>query len=354
VSKEAFCSNVGKFLQNNPPCLTDVHKERVQPKPVANDRTRSLLIRGSNMRFVCTALCVMLLTSCYPVLPYKSRAELINKGEAEDVVVLDIDTARDMVVGLRLVLSDASYERQKAALIGGETLFYGTLVAAVGVAVDEIGVRNVGGGVAALSTILTNHYRLTDQQVAFHKAALRAQCVEDAIAPISPTVRILLPARITKDVGGDDITGQYDDVPGITLDAVNKIQGDLEVALAGITLPVASKDDLNKIFDGWFNAKQDADASDPGGDAGTAATNAVSTANAAFGALGSSTPTLASALYTNCTDRRRLSRSQRRQCDLGELAMRPGIEIQDKKRAFLVAIQTYKTTVDACLAQNAQ
>jgi hypothetical protein len=318
------------------------------------------------MRFVLACLATMLLSSCalYPVVPYRDRAELVAAGEAEDLKPLDVPTARNMIVGLRLILTESSFKRQRLSLIAGESLFYGTLLAAVGVATDSIATRNVGGGVAALSTVMSNHYRPSDQEAVFHKAAVRAQCVEDALAPISPTVRLFLPARLTilntKRVGAlpEDVTGTYDDVPRVTLDAVNKIQGDLEVALAGIALPASSKDDLNKIFDKWFEKKEEAEDTEPEGDADDAEVMKIVHSSPGLNKSGSAIATkadLRNTVVKECpTERSGFAKEERQRCEILEFAARPKVQIEDAQRQFLTAIQTYKTTVDACLAQHTQ
>lgn len=319
------------------------------------------------MRSFIACLFAILLSSCalYPVVPYKNRSDLVAAGEAESLEPLDIPTARNMIVGLRLILTQSTFDRQRLTLVAGESLFYGTLLAAVGVATDSIATRNVGGGVAALSTVMSNHYRPSDQEAVFRKAAVRAQCVEDAIAPISPTVRLFLPARLmvahTKNSKSppDDVTSTYDDIPRVTLDAVNKIQAELAVALAGIALPASSKDDLTKIFDTWLEKKKEAEETEPTGDAADE--------NAIVDHVNSlSTPSETRKQYTTVSDiannvtiecttaSSELTRMQRQRCEAITFALLPKVQIEDAQRKFLHAVQTYKATVDACLAQHTQ
>jgi hypothetical protein len=324
------------------------------------------------MRTIAIAVLALCLSACalYPVKPYSNRKQLVVAGDAEGLQAIDLATARAMIVGLRVVLMDSSRDRERLSLVASESLFYGSLLAAIGVATDSIATRNVGGGVAALSTVMSNHYQPSTQEAAFHKAGLRALCIEDAIAPISPEVRIFLPRdlKVTRpDQSVDDVSSAFDKVPDVTLGAINTIDSDLEVALAGIALAAPSKDDLQKTFADWNDAKKKANNSKPTTGDGSDATveNALHQSNdlvhlQAFAQITKVAPAkitkadIVDAAESCSAAQVDASPETQAACRLLRIAAKPQVEIEDMQRAFVAAVETYKTTVDACLAQHTQ
>jgi len=204
--------------------------------------------------------------SVYPVAPKKTTKELIAAAGSDDIPNMQLAESRLALIGLHNILEAAAGGREKTNLIASELLYYGTLVAVLGVTLDSRAARNAGAAVGAGAELFSGHYHLSDQQVVFEKALARVDCGRDAIAPMTPAILDTFPSKDLADVtptptkeqsdsGVKDAATSFAELPQNTLDFVNKVQSDLKVALSKVVLSAPSKDDLNKSIDTWNKAR---------------------------------------------------------------------------------------------------
>lgn len=265
------------------------------------------------MRSIIAALLCVAVCGCYPVRPWHDDAELIAQGDAKHFSAMDLEQSLKLVDGLNKVLLKSSNDRRTAELFLSETLFYGSVVAAVGVLKDSRAARNTGGGVAALSSLLGAHYQLSDQRVAFGNALKRAVCLADTIAPIDEATR----AKFSPDFDGDgELASAFDQIGPETRSTVEAIGSALDASLLAISLPTPNKDQLSQTLGALSEAKENADdkakAIKPGDTGARSAfrTDAEKAASAAADA--------------------------------------------DAKRRFSTAVLTYKATLATCLVEHPQ
>jgi hypothetical protein len=255
------------------------------------------------------------LTSCaslYPHQPWTSRDELIKTGQEHQLVPITVNDARNLIIGLYEVLSDAKKSRDLQALVGEEVTFYGTLIAVAGITADSRAARNSGGVLAGLAALLVGHYKPADQSLIFDKAAQRVDCLKEAMRPISPQVRNLFGADFG--TGNDDVVAAYAEIPAQTIDFVDTISKDLNAALQSVVLSAPSKDELTTTMQGWKDSKNKAKP-------------AVAPTVVAQGVLRSS---------LSVTDLDAQTR------------------VHDEMQALLVAVRDFHTNGAACLVQHTQ
>ncbi|MCF7220714.1 hypothetical protein [Marilutibacter chinensis] len=181
------------------------------------------------------------------------------------------------------MLAQETDARQKAEIIASEATFYGTFLAALGVAIDKVGVRNTGAGAATLSGLFTGRYRLADQQVVLRKAEARAACLEKTLTPAVFDQKEL--ERLTGDsrsrarataesmkLGDAAILNAADNpalnrwalseaetlvanastgrerIPELTWRALRRLTNDLRIALAGIPLTPMTRDQMQQTI----------------------------------------------------------------------------------------------------------
>jgi len=188
---------------------------------------------------------------------------LVKKGRAHDpkLAGYTANDARDMVIGLSDILSEARNDRDTQSLVAEEVTFYGTLMAITGISLDSRAARNTGGVLAGLATLFTGHYKPSDQSLIFDKAAQRANCLEDLLRPVTPEARQLFP----DDFGGDaELAKAYTEIPSDTVAFIDTISKDLNAALKAVTLSSPSKDDLANTMQSWKSSKDPANHKDVG------------------------------------------------------------------------------------------
>jgi hypothetical protein len=247
----------------------------------------------------------------YPIKPWGTREELIQKGQAHVLVPITVKDARNMVIGLYDVLSSAKNDRDLQSLVGEEVMFYGTLLAVAGISVDSRAARNTGGALAGLATLLTGHYKPADQSLIFDKAAQRVDCLKELLRPVTDDTRKLFPDNF-----GDAVVAKaYNDIPSDTIEFVDTISKDLDAALKAVTLSSPSKDELANTMSSWKDSKDPKNTKD------------VSTTNAMTYGL------------------------QIRSVTAGDPTAQA---VHDEMQAFSVAVKDYHTDGAACLVQHSQ
>lgn len=227
---------------------------------------------------ICLAGC-----SIYPVVPDWSAREIRDAATQDPFLTTTPEEALKRVQGVRRLLADETDARQKAEIIASEATFYGTFLAALGISIDKVGVRNSGAGVATLSGLFTGRYRLADQQVVFRKAEARAACLEQALTPavfdVGTLKRVVDASRAeaiatamrlhgseaAADAGDDpglntwadngartvkaDALVAREQIPQLTWRALRQLSNDLRIALAGIPLTPKTRTEIEQTID---------------------------------------------------------------------------------------------------------
>lgn len=204
--------------------------------------------------------------SIYPVASRKSPQELLDAAKSRDIPVLDLEKSHQLLTGLHDLIEDASTGRQKKNLVASELLYYGTLVAVLGVTLDSRAARNTGAAVGAAAELFSGHYKLADQKVVFDKALARIDCARMAIMPLSPGVWATFPSPGLENVtpkpneeqtkaGVTDAATSFAELPQDTLEFVDQVQTDLIAALNKITLSAPTRTELTTSVNAWNQAR---------------------------------------------------------------------------------------------------
>ncbi|WP_145985481.1 hypothetical protein [Marilutibacter maris] len=236
-----------------------------------------------------TFVAVTLLSTClggcaiYPVVPTWSAEEIDQAATGDPFLATSPEQALTRVQGIRKLLADETDARQRAEIVASEATFYGTFLAALGISIDKVGVRNTGAGVATLSGLYTGRYRLADQQVVFRKAEARAACLEQALTPavfdvgtlkaLTDESRAEAIATAMQLHGADAAASAADNpalnswadggaktlkadalvarerIPQLTWRALRQLGNDLRIALAGIPLTPKTRDEIEQTID---------------------------------------------------------------------------------------------------------
>lgn len=290
------------------------------------------------MRTAIVALSLTLtltLTSCtlYPKVPNETPEKLAQKGRADPYTYFDVDDTRNMVRGLRILLDEGATKKRNADTVLKEISFYGTLVLVGGTLDESIAARNIGGGSAGLASIFSNHYGVKVQRAAFTRAARQARCLEDAMRPIAPEVRILFSSTFDDD---SDLAKKYYAIPNVTFDAVTKLRINLEAELDGVALGAPSVTEVMDIFSKLKEQEDTAKKKEA-----TLEAETLENANKIFAALGAVPDACALPAGERTKDGAKL-------CAKQELLKVSDLEKQDRKRHFIIGVETYAQTVAAC------
>lgn len=280
----------------------------------------------------------ILLSSCalYPTVPRQTPEELARIGTADPYTYFDVENTRNMVRGLRITLEDSAADRRTADTVLREISFYGTLVLVGGTLEESIAARNIGGGSAGLASIFSNHYGIKVQRSAFTRAARHARCLEDAIRPIAPEVRILFDSSFD---GNEDLAQKYYAIPTVTFDEVNKIRVNLAAELDGIAMGAPSVNEIKSIFDDLSQATEQATNQ---AKATTVGPQDVVRIQQMFPMAAPGVP------LADCNATQELSEDLKDLCDAREILSLPTWEQEDRKKQFVLAVGTYANVVTAC------
>ncbi|MBI0329159.1 hypothetical protein [Burkholderia plantarii] len=194
-------------------------------------------------------LVVVLTSGCasdtwiYPVFNASDQRALVKDGARSAAVPLTVDDSRNLVIGLAQKLDAASRHRDDGKLVLRELLFYGTLLAAGGVAAGSIAVRNIGGVIAGGSVTLDSHYQPSVQSRAFANAATMMRCAQDRLDPIDPALIDVLGPALTSDVT-PEVRSAYADIPAQVRDYVKRVGLNLQAELAAVQLATPSRQEI--------------------------------------------------------------------------------------------------------------
>lgn len=195
----------------------------------------------------------MSVTGCvWPVQPSKTNTNrtLIEAAHGNsEIKISSAEDAHNLVDGLYAVTTDQSKWRVIYEHSGDDTTFYGTLLAAIGVATGGIAARNIGAGVAGISTAVSSHYQFSQQRVAFERASARAKCLQEAMNDIDDSSLALFNGQ-PLDSFGTDVNGADDAwtrFPTETLSAVNNIVSALRQDLNQLSTPTGSLADIRAL-----------------------------------------------------------------------------------------------------------
>ncbi|GLZ20692.1 hypothetical protein [Burkholderia plantarii] len=194
-------------------------------------------------------------TWIYPVFNASDQRALVKDGAQSAAVPLTVDDSRNLVIGLTQKLDSASRHRDDGKLVLRELLFYGTLLAAGGVAAGSIAVRNIGGVIAGGSVTLDSHYQPSVQSKAFANAAMMMRCAQDRLDPIDPALVDVLGPALTNHFT-PEARSAYAGIPQQVRDYVQKVSVNLQIELAAIQLAKPSRQEILSAL----NAASAADA----------------------------------------------------------------------------------------------
>lgn len=314
------------------------------------------------MRFVASMTAAAMLGGCaWPVVPSFDIKEQANGTKA--VYQLDPYEARSLLVNWEHVLESAARNRRTAELVMEELTFYGTLVFTAALAQISHGggtaqvsksvlrARNIGAGAAGGSQLLTSHYRWADQRVAFMAAASRLRCAREAIAPLNPAVRELMTdvyiASVNMELKNAGSHHNFEElwtnVPNVTAQFVEEqVNPELQAALQSISLSTPSRTELATLIDNWKQANQTG---------GKAAGNAADTKTALVSRVAelksaSKVPRTAVAEDDGRVPEERAT--QQRKEDRAVLEGKNEVELQDMRKAFVVALVAYGSSLSLC------
>lgn len=285
-------------------------------------------------------LAACLLSSCalYPIAPEKTPDELVGIGGKDPLTYFDLTDTRDLVRGTRIVLYDAAKKRRNADFVMKEITYYGTLVLVGGSLKESIAARNVGGGAAALASSLSGHYGISAQRTALVLAGKQADCIEEAIRPIAPEVRVLFGDNFED---RPDLRSKFDAVPNLTFNALRKLRDGLEVSLAGITLGTPDAKEISDLFEKWTKEVENANKKAKGGTG--------QETKRATAAVGSTQRALVAVPDENtCAPESAKNKQTRHYCAQLALSQQAPSEQADRKRQFEVAVDAYEKTLQTC------
>jgi len=314
------------------------------------------------MRFVASMTAVAMLGGCaWPVVPSFNIKEQANGTKA--VYQLDPYETRSLLANWEDVLESAARDRRTAELVMEELTFYGTLLfTAALVQISHAGgtaqvsksvlrARNIGAGAAAGSQLLTSHYKWSEQRVAFTAAANRLKCAREAIAPLNPAVRELMTDDYIASVNmelknaGSQHTFEelWTNVPSVTAHFVEgQVNPGLQAALQAITLSTPSRTELAALIDNWKQANAAG---------GKAAGNAADTKTALVARVAelkgaTKVPRAVAAADEGKVPEERAT--QQRKEDRAALEGKNEVELQDLRKAFVVALVAYSSALSLC------
>lgn len=197
------------------------------------------------MRHLCVlaALMVLALTSgcaSWHVMEYPVRKDgkggLADLAENSPFFAENAEHALKVVQGMREFLTTRANKRRKAQYYGSEVVFYSTLVAAGGIVDSRDSVRDGGGLLAALASIITGRYQLAGQRAALLKARDRVVCIEGALLETGAAdnsfkahqsnIAAILPTA-AKDVN-DVVIRAHGTIPRLTREALTNVAAALE------------------------------------------------------------------------------------------------------------------------------
>ena len=223
------------------------------------------------------AITALLLGGCQsspqPRAPKLNVNTAITEGQKKDNAsqsINDITSARYLIDGSVALLSTATEERRNGEELVNDTTYFGTLIAVIGVAAKSIAARNVGAGVAGISSATGAHYQLDKQKTAFKKALSSAQCLQSRLNGLDQATYELFPNQILGKDGDTDYDKLYATIPGLTyeryLDIVSQLSDDLD----GISTASGSLSEVQGIADAIRDAAKKAEDVKTGGDTGRA------------------------------------------------------------------------------------
>ena len=187
-----------------------------------------------------------------PVPPEMTRAEAMTRAPSSSDTSMDLDTAKKLLSGWRVVYIEAAESRRRWQLGFGEALFYGSVFAVLGTIRNHDHLRNLGIGAAVGSSLLGSHYQASAQLTAFRKAIKRLNCLEETVMQITPEDEIQF----------SELTPQQKqtlvDLPVRLVNRVEKVRTELGDTLNGIQLSTPSKEEIASMFQKWLVAKQSA------------------------------------------------------------------------------------------------
>ncbi|WLE63233.1 hypothetical protein GIY62_23210 [Burkholderia plantarii] len=187
-------------------------------------------------------------TWIYPVFNASDQRALVKDGAQSAAVPLTVDDSRNLVIGLTQKLDSASRHRDDGKLVLRELLFYGTLLAAGGVAAGSIAVRNIGGVIAGGSVTLDSHYQPSVQSKAFANAAMMMRCAQDRLDPIDPALVDVLGQSLTSHFT-PEARSAYADIPRQVRDYIQRVSLNLQAELAAVQLAKPSQQDIQSALD---------------------------------------------------------------------------------------------------------
>ena len=279
--------------------------------------------------------------SIYPVAPKLSLQELRDRAPSDAQIPPDLSNSRALLAGLHKVLEDGADNRQTISIAASEVLYYGTLLAILGVTLDSRAARNTGAGLGFGAEIFTGHYKLADQHVIFQKALAQVICAEDAIAPVAPGVLnsfpngnlVQVPPPNPPLADGMSAEQTIEALPARTIVFVRTVQKQLGDALDKVVLPAMSKEDLKTLVDTWDNSRKAAAAAQTGEHADPAKRKQLADLKAGR-AQPQSDPQ-----YANLSAAQQIAKYE------NEVVL---------QGAFLTALYAYGPALNLCLQQNKQ
>lgn len=299
------------------------------------------------MKKIALIICALSVSGCglLPMATY-DRDQLITEGRKKkiDISSYDIEDVRILSAEWTAKLNGAANTRRNESIAIEEILYYGTLLfagaqsAIVSKGAGDIPrhllrLRNVGAGMAAGSTLFSEHYKVKEQQPIFEKAASRMRCATDALSDIVEYHNLWTNEQFLTlvDDTGKPLAPLYDSVPSKTIEYIEKRSlSDLRTALTAISLSSPTKAEIQKVFE---DAKVD---SDKGG---------VAVNNNSQEVLQAPTAEKRTYIQANSAVLKIKSNG---------IANLTDPEIEDRKRKFISAVIAYSSALSACTISNPQ
>ena len=125
-------------------------------------------------------IAIFTLQGCaYPRIPNESDTQVIKLGQDNRAPNLDLVAALDLVSGWEVLYNLEADHRRIGQTVLSEEVFFGSVLAAVGTAKENLGKTKTGAVAATIGGLLMGRYKLEEQAREFDKAARRLRCFQD-------------------------------------------------------------------------------------------------------------------------------------------------------------------------------
>lgn len=182
-------------------------------------------------------------SSVLPVAANYSNEQVIAKSDIDAAAhtSLTLAQAKKLANGWKNIYLEAQATRQEWQSAFGETIFYGSILAVLGIVTHHDRVRNLGLVLAGGAGLADGHYKLAVQRAAFRKAESRMACIERAMLQITP-------ANVaTFDVAGA-VRETLTSLPVLVVEHAETVRGELRKSLLDIELTTPSRQEISDAF----------------------------------------------------------------------------------------------------------